>query len=308
LDAPIALAFEGGSNTNTLTWHVTSLGFVGVDTPLFLRVEVWPTDFAIGFADVYVNDVKITNYCSPDENCGSEWHACVSSFMVIPFIDPALGGSLRVTVQTSGVQTTGCDYDDQYPLYVKMALNSTRFAVSDVPSGQPSAEPSTQPSGEPSAPSHLPSVEPTSHPSLVPTFYPSSASFEPLTFSGGSHNESVVWNVEGLGVISGPLYFTGEVYPTNFPTNFQQADVYVNGNLVHICRPLTVCGADFHLCFDDMNIADRVLTSHGGSLQIEVRSRGVVSSECDYQTYPLYVRFGLSDKVDTFSEGDSLLA
>jgi hypothetical protein len=307
MDSPIALLYEGGSTTSSLAWEVSNLGHVGVDTPLFLRVEIWPTEFEIGFADVYVNGIAIVDHCSPNEDCGSEWYTCVTSLMVLPFVDSQLGGSLTVTIQTSAVHSSACNYGDQneYMLYAKMALNSTRFDLSQSPSGQPSGQPSVAPSGEPTSPSSEPSGQPTRQPSPAPTSVPSGDAHISQSYITGSSNESVVWNAHGLGVMSGPLYLTVKVYPTSFAeTSTQQAMIYVDGNLINgFCRPGADCGLDFYTCLSDVDVADFVTMSQGGSLLIEVKTVDVYSTECDHKGYPLYVDISLSDQLTATSSG-----
>jgi hypothetical protein len=323
MDSPIALSFEGGSNTSLLVWDVGNLGHVDINTPLFIRVEIWPTNFAVGFADVFVNGVVVSYHCSPDEDCGSEWHVCVSSLMVLPYVDPALGGSLSVSIETSGVESGDCDYDEQYMLYAKMALNTTRFDLSQTPSGQPSGEPTASPSGQPTSPSSAPSGEPTvqpstepsnqpsgeptgepsSVPSLLPSLFPTMNTEIFLSFSGGSLNESVVWVAYGLGEVNVPLYLTVKVFPTAFvKSNDQYALIYINDNLVNdFCRPGYDCGQEFYTCFKDMDISDIVMESRGGSVKVEIQSVEVFSTECDHEGFPLYVEIAISDQLTTSS-------
>jgi hypothetical protein len=108
-----------------------------------------------------------------------------------------------------------------------------------------------------------------------------------------------------LGVAAGPLYLTVKVYPTDFADSLvQQVSIYVNDDLKDICRPAVDCGLAFYSCFEDMDVSDFVLLSQGGGLQIEVRSVGVYTTECDYEGYPLYVQMDVSDQLTT-STGNS---
>ena len=115
-----------------------------------------------------------------------------------------------------------------------------------------------------------------------------------------------MWNVQGLGDVGEPLYLNVQVYPTDFEDpSIQQAGIYVNDVLIDICRPAEDCGLEFFTCVANMDVSDSILLSRGGELQIEVKSVGVFSTECDYEGYPLYVQMSVSDELSVLSEGNS---
>ena len=139
----------GGNNTTPVTWSLDSLGFAnrgGDGGALYLTVDVWPTHFenqGTQYATVKINDIVVDQYCTPDEECGTEFHTCFYDMDVQSYIQEPLGGVLSIEVTSTGVPHTVCDHLG-YSLYTRMFLREA------LPTGQPTGEPSGQPSGQPS--------------------------------------------------------------------------------------------------------------------------------------------------------------
>ena len=314
----------GGDNDNPVVWNVDSLGYAGDSHPLYLSVEVFPTNFE-NMANQYVSikvEAIVMAHCTPDESCGSDWFSCVSEMDVSSYVQESMGGSLIVEISSTGLNYGICDHLGK-PLYVRLSLrdglptSEPSTFPSSSPSGQPTGIPSTIPTSKPSSyptsqpsvfpsgspsliPSTIPSVEPSSQPSSHPTAeFPQSWSYS----AGGDNDNPVVWNVDSLGYAgdSHPLYLSVEVFPTNFENRGDQfATVKLNGIVIQAyCTPDESCGSDWFSCISEMDVSSYVQEDFGGSLSVEVSSNGVYSGKCDFFSYPLYTRLFLRDALPT---------
>jgi hypothetical protein len=335
---PVSLSFSGGGDeSNPVVWTADSLGMplltrkkVPIYEPLYLSVEIYPTNFEVmadQYATVTVNGTVVDAHCTPNESCGTEWFSCVSEFDVTRYRQEELGGSLTVEVSLTGVNSGPCDYLN-YPLYTRMFLRETlptgepTMMPSSEPTGQPSrrpsGEPSHQPSGEPSGqPSGQPSGEPSSAPSIQSTNQPtgmptaSPTLVFPLTYEseiGGV--DSVIFHVSQVGFAnrSVPKYLSVGVWPTDFADKADQwATVKINGLVVvPFCTPQSSCGRRFFYCMLQEDIHSYVNSSLGGSFSVEVTTTGVTSGPCDHVGYPLYAHLHFTENKPTKPESLSI--
>jgi len=324
---PQSFSYSAGGDVETpVLWNVDSLGFVNNPNPLYLSVDIYPTNYEVianQYATVKVNGVSVNAHCTPDESCGTVWYSCVSELDVSSYRAEPLGGSLAVEVSVTGVNSGVCDYLG-YPLYTRMYLREA------LPTGQPttipSGEPSGQPTGEPtdtpsaiptavptaqpsSAPTSRPTGEPTVKPTGEPTGMPSSSptlSF-PLTYEaemGGIHNVS--FSIRDLGFVnrSTPKFLSVGVWPTNYDDKASKwAIVKINDEvIVPYCIPQQSCGTRFHYCVADMDVLPYVNSSLGGSFTVDVITSGVFSGPCDHEGHPLYARVFLTEIMPTSDE------
>ena len=319
---PLSLSFEGGGNdSHPVIWETDSLGYAGDTMPLYLSVEIYPTDYEIlanQYATIKVNGNTVKAHCTPDESCGSVWYSCISEYDVKALKSEALGGKVVVEVSSTGLETGPCSYLG-HALYTRMFLREalptgepssqpTGYPTGE-PSGQPTGEPSSLPSGEPSGepttqptcapslvpsgePSGAPSVQPTSHPTLL---YPHYVEFE----KGGDSDHPVVFMLNNIGFANRDVstYLTVSVMETDFlKMSSQWATVKVNGNVVvPFCTPRAHCTESWHDCVLERDVTDELSSANGGSLVIEVSSFGVEPGPCDHLGYPLYAKVVLSE-------------
>jgi hypothetical protein len=92
--------------------------------PLYLSVDVWPTNYAMRseqWATVTVNGVSLMDYCRPDLSCGESWHTCIENINIAGLISEQNGGHIIVEVSSTGVNTGPCDKEG-FPLYTRMFL------------------------------------------------------------------------------------------------------------------------------------------------------------------------------------------
>jgi hypothetical protein len=318
----------GGSESSPVVWDVQSLGYVNNSEPIYLSVDIYPTNYenkANQYATVKVNGVTLLLHCTPDESCGSEWYSCIADVDVSSYRLEPMGGSMAIQVSSSGVNTGPCDYLS-YPLYTRMYLRGA-FPTSQ-PSSQPTSLPSSYPSGEPSScpssspsthpssspvlpatpiPSSQPSTQPTSEPTAQPSSYPTaSPPFWMQTCAGGDDAEPLIFNLTQLGFanVSGPLYLGVSVFPTNFEVRGSQwASVTVNGDeLIPFCVPDASCGTEMYYCLVNLDVRSRLQSPFGGSLQVVVSSTGVNGGPCDYEGFPLYSCVQIGDYIPSSEE------
>ena len=321
---PQSLTYSaGGDDDNPVVWNVDGLGYVDNGYPLYLSVDVFPTNYenrANQYATVRVNGVIVQAYCTPDESCGTEWYSCVSELDVSSYREEEQGGSLSVEVTSTGLNYGICDESSSgKPLFVRLSLwdalptgipTDTPSGFPTIqPSGLPSAAPSTNPTIVPTAiPTERPTGRPTSCPSEEPTTQPSSHPTrirpQSLTYSaGGDDNNPVVWNVDGLGYVDNgyPLFLSVDVFPTNYENRANQyATVRVNGVIVQAyCTPDESCGTDWYSCVSELDVSSYREEEQGGSLSVAVSSSNVKSGACDFETFPLYSRMYLRNSLPT---------
>ena len=319
---PLSLSFAGGGNdSHSVVWESNSLGFASDVMPLYLSVEVYPTDYEImanQYATIKVNGNTVKAYCTPDESCGSVWFSCVSEYDVQSLKSESLGGSLVVEVSSVGLSSGPCNYLG-HPLYARMFLREAlpTGEPSTQPSGEPSGQPSLQPSGEPTdvptgQPTNIPSGQPSGEPSGCPSGEPSGApSVQPTanpttlfphsleTEKGGDNDHPVVFALNNLGFVDRevPLYLTVSVAVTDYLADASKwATVKVNGRVVApFCTPQAHCSGAWHNCVFQQDVTQLLNASNGGSLEVEVSTVNVVSGLCDFAGYPLYARVLLTE-------------
>ena len=321
---PQNLLFTGGGDESSpVMWNVDSLAYVDNSYPLYLTVELIPTNyevFANQYATVKVNGYTVDAHCSPDESCDSEWFTCFTELDVSSYRVEPLGGSLTIEVSVTGVKSGACDYLG-YPLYTRMQLREAlptgqpTTIPSGVPTDQPSCIPSSIPTSIPtvvptSQPTSQPTGKPTSQPTSIPSGQPTSvpSSFPTLGFPlteeaelGGMHNVTFVLSELGFVNRSNPKYLSVSVWPTNYDDKASEwATVKINDRVVvEYCTPQQSCGERFYFCIFQENIANYVNSTLGGSITVEVLTTGVNSGPCDYQGFPLYARVHLTEITPT---------
>lgn len=104
------------------------------------------------------------------------------------------------------------------------------------------------------------------------------------------------------------LYLRVEVFPTAYPyQTAQYVTIYLNGvEIMPYCAPGIECGTDFFVCLADYDVTEHVLPNNGGSLAVGVTSTGVLPSICDYNGYPLFMRFTVHDTDDPQTQAPSI--
>jgi hypothetical protein len=324
MDFAQSIAFEGGGNgTSPVLWSATNLGLVNRIHPLYLNVEIYPTNFEVKadqYATVKVNGSPVNSHCTPEESCGTVWYSCVAELDVSGYKLEPLGGSLSVEVSVTGVNSGPCDYMG-YPLYTRMFLRENlptgeptvmpsgepSGQPSCVPTGQPSHQPTTHPSGQPTdqpsnCPSSMPTIQSTGQPSGVPTATPT-FNF-PLNYQvekGGMNNVS--FHVRNVGFINRthPKYLSVGVWPTDFADKADQwTTIRINGEVVvPYCTPSLSCGRDYFYCVLEKDIFSYVQSALGGSFTVEVSTTGVNSGPCNHQQFPLYARLHVTERKPT---------
>ena len=328
---PQSLEFEGGRDSSTsVIWDALSLGYANNSYPLYLSVDVFPTNYenkANQYATVKVNGNVILLHCTPDESCGTEWFSCLFDYDVSSYRLEPMGGSLSVEVSSTGVNSGPCDYLTNYSLYTRMFLRSAlpTSQPSSEPSSQPSTEPSNVPTGQPTsnpsgAPTPVPMLlntgEPSAQPTATPSGEPSSQPSSVPTVSsphwsefcgGGNDTHPVQFEWSQLGYANQtdrPLYLGVRVYPTNYEASGAQwATVIVNSvELVTYCTPDETCGDSFYNCVVQADVRSHVMAPDGGSLTVTVSSTGVNGGPCDHAGFPLYVCMELSDYIPSNKE------
>jgi hypothetical protein len=116
--------YKGGDDDHPITFSLTNLGYINRTGPLYLTVEVFPTDYenrGDQYARVKLNGGIIDEFCSPDQRCGKDFYTCVAWMEISRNISSAEGGSLEIEVSSSGVKTGPCDYLG-YPLYARVYI------------------------------------------------------------------------------------------------------------------------------------------------------------------------------------------
>lgn len=175
-----SVVFEGGTNDVRSGVSHTFVGLL--HSPLFLRVEVYPTDFsdvATEYIDrIRVNGRTLSSFCFPGQGSIDDFFVCLYSTDVASLVNSI--GELTVVITAS--EQVNSYPKDGYLLFVRLTISDTAFPSplptsmpSGTPSNCPSGSPSEQPIGEPTgAPSRRPVLAPTSRPSGNPTGRPSS--------------------------------------------------------------------------------------------------------------------------------------
>jgi len=130
--SPIGMYYtSGGSDTKPVVWSLPGIGYDNNTLPLYLSVDVWPTNYALGseqWASVTVNGVSLLDFCSPNAECGDSWFSCVQNVNIADLISEQNGGHIIVEVSTTGVNTGPCDKNG-YPLYTRMVLQESLPSV-----------------------------------------------------------------------------------------------------------------------------------------------------------------------------------
>jgi len=330
---PLSLSYEGGGNdSHPVVWETDSVGYVGDTMPLYLSVEIYPTDyeiFANQYATIKVNGNTVDAHCTPDESCGSVWYSCISEYDVKSLKSEELGGKVVVEVSSTGLESGPCNYLG-HALYTRMFLREAlptgeptvapsgepSGAPSCTPTGEPTGQPSGEPSGEPSAtpsaaPSSSPTGEPSGNPTVVPTSHPT------LLFphfiemeNGGDSDNPVVFELNNVGHAGRevPTYLTVSVMETDFlKMSSQWATVKINGKVViPYCTPRAHCTESWHHCMLDADVTDLINATNGGSLSVEVSSFGVETGPCDHIGFPLYAKVVLTEEAPTETEEISI--
>jgi hypothetical protein len=117
-------------------WSLPGIGYADNSLPLYLSVDVWPTNYALSsdqWATVTVNGVSVMDFCTPSDSCGEDWHNCLESVDISDLISEQYGGHIVVEVSSTGVNTGPCDKEG-FPLYARMLLQEalplqTRLSV-----------------------------------------------------------------------------------------------------------------------------------------------------------------------------------
>jgi hypothetical protein len=115
---------SGGSDNKPVVWSLPGIGYVDNTLPLYLSVDVWPTNYALGseqWASVTVNGVSLMDYCSPNDECGNDWFNCLQNVDISDLISEQNGGHIVVEVSSVGVNSGPCDKNG-YSLYTRMVL------------------------------------------------------------------------------------------------------------------------------------------------------------------------------------------
>ena len=143
------MSVEKGTHETVIGWEINGLGNVKShldhnyfsvsnlnDTGLFLSVEVYPTAFpfkTVHYVSIYVNDVMLSEFCTPGRECGEEFYTCLHDIDVKNYTSSLRGGSLVVNVVSTGLQSSICDYRG-YPLYVRFTLSESPTIMTESPS------------------------------------------------------------------------------------------------------------------------------------------------------------------------------
>jgi hypothetical protein len=101
-----------------------------------MRVEVFPTEYPYKmyqYVTIYINGGSVMDYCAPGIECGSDYFVCMADYDVTNYVAPAQGGSLQVTVTSTGVEPSICDYNG-YPLFVRFTVHDTDPQPTQAPS------------------------------------------------------------------------------------------------------------------------------------------------------------------------------
>ena len=179
------------------------------------------------------------------------------------------------------------------------------------PTGEPTSVPSASPSGQPTA---VPTGAPTNQPTSFPTMNPTHAAKSKQVWTGNSllsaaaiqSGTGLFFSAEhefhNIGHLYDRYYLSLFVYDTGFgPVELgQYVKFYVNDEVVKVerneslvtlqCAPVVSttekrCAKreePFRPCAFNVDVTRYVKARVGGSLKIEVRSYGVVSSACPY--------------------------
>lgn len=114
-----------------VVWSLPGIGYDNNTLPLYLSVDVWPTNYALGsdqWASISVNGMSLLDYCSPNAECGDSWFSCVQDVNIADLISEQNGGHIIVEVSTTGVKPGPCDKNG-FPLYARMVLQESLPAV-----------------------------------------------------------------------------------------------------------------------------------------------------------------------------------
>jgi hypothetical protein len=107
-----------------------------VDSDLYLRVEIIPTAFpykSAQYVSIFVNGNEIMKYCAPGIDCGTDFYSCLADYDIAEHLSPESGGSLEITVTSTGLKPSICDYNG-YPLYVRFTIHDTNDPQTQAPS------------------------------------------------------------------------------------------------------------------------------------------------------------------------------
>jgi len=123
--SPIGTFFEsGGTDSKPVVFSLPGIGYVNNTLPLYLSVDVWPTNYAMRseqWASITVNGVSLMDHCIPDESCGEIWFRCFENVNIADLISERNGGYIDVEVSSTGVNTGPCDKNG-FPLYSRVIL------------------------------------------------------------------------------------------------------------------------------------------------------------------------------------------
>jgi len=328
------MQFSGGGNdTSPVVWEVDRLSYVNTVHPLYLTVDVYPTNyevFANQYATITVNGAVIDSHCSPDESCGDTWYMCVGEYDISHLVEEPLGGSVVIEVSSTGVNSGPCNHNG-HPLSTQMFLREVMptgqptgipsSIPSGEPSGMPSGEPTSTPTGQPTGqPTSLPSGQPTGQPTAQPSGQPTgeptstptiSSPFFLRSYLSGDDSSPGVWQVDKLGYSNNnnTLYLSVDVMPTNFEHKaFQWATVTVNGEVVvPYCTPGKACSSKWFSCLRNLDVTEYLTPAYGGSVTVEVSTHGVESGPCDYEGCPLYAQVTLTEEIPHDDEPEEIL-
>ena len=129
LTSPIGKFYTaGGSDSQPIVWSLPGIGFANNTLPLYLSVDIWPTNYAIvseQWSTVKVNGISLSEFCSPKISCGTSWYNCLENVNVADLISERHGGYIVVEVSSTGVSSGPCDKND-HPLYARMLLQETK--------------------------------------------------------------------------------------------------------------------------------------------------------------------------------------
>lgn len=314
------LRWEGGTN-DVRTGIAHAFSSVPELSPLYLRVEVYPTDFfdiSEFVSGIRANNELLLSHCDPGEDSGRQFYTC----MVDRIVTALISGDRILTVTTTATERVNLQPYKGFVLYVRYTLSDVPTPTA-YPTGRPSDVPSRQPSGLPTgAPSYSmhPTLEPTLEPTTAmpvtesPTLYPSISqkpsgpSYSPTTlyptlaagfqvsFSGSTNNvlEGVSHTFSGLKNI-GPLLLKVEIIKTDFnDANEYISGITVNGQSVStFCNPGAQAQYSYHTCIVNLDISN-LTTSPVGTATIKTVATDKVNC-CPYQGKLLHVRYTLTD-------------
>lgn len=319
----LPLQWEGGTNDvrGGVSHVFTSLPLV---RDIYLRVEVYPTDF-LDISEIVTgitaNSELLQSHCDPREDSGDSFYTCLVDLNVSALISQ----SRSLTIVTTASQRVNLQPYKGFILYVRYTLSSTPSPTglpTMLPSGQPSSLPSSLPTQVPTYSMHptpLPTVEPTREPTAHPTTCnptlnpsisqkPSGPSYAPTTLyptlAAGFENSFIGSTNDVLGGVSHT--FTGlhnmnsvllkvEVRKTDFndPDEYI-SQIEVNGvTILGFCNPGEQAVYSYHTCLVNFDISNLTSVPHGTATVKTTASEKV--NCCPFQGKLLHVRYTITD-------------